>query len=462
MVSAQDKALMGEVSGLIAERMGLHFPEERWPDLARGIMSAGEELGFSCPDACLSWLRTRELTARQIETLASHLTVGETYFLRDPASFDVLEREILPPLIAQRTESGGTLRLWSAGCCTGEEAYSLAITCARALPKLREWKVSILATDINPRALAKAGAGVYSEWSFRGSPDWLRERFFSPAPDKKLALNSTIRNMVQFGYLNLAEDVYPSLHNYTNAMDVIFCRNVLMYFTPAHQRRVAAALHRCLVDGGCLFVNPAEASSSLFPMFFPENIGGVVLYRKTSGAPRVEPWPAPVAPSPFVPVAVSEFVVPPVPPVPTAPAVPAQPVAPVPGVSCVDALTNARACANRGRLEESLALCQAAIEVERTNPDAHFLHATICHELNRFDEAIAALGRVLYLDQDFILAHHALGGLYERLGKTKESRRHLSVALELLSARGRDEIVPGSDGMTCGRLLESVRAMAGA
>jgi chemotaxis protein methyltransferase CheR len=448
MIAALDRTLLGEVSGLIAERMGLHFPEERWPDLARGLKTAGQELGFEYPDACLRWLMTRELTARQIETLASHLTVGETYFLRDPASFEALEREILPPLVARRSGAGRTLRLWSAGCCTGEEAYSLAITCARALPDLRAWNVSILATDINPKSLAKAEAGVYSQWSFRGAPGWLRERFFSPAPDKKFAIHPAVKNLVHFGYLNLAEDVYPSLPNHTNAMDVIFCRNVLMYLTPHHQRRVVAALQRCLVEGGYLLVNPAEASASLFPMFAVENIGGVILFCQGSQPVRVESRPERVWPAPA-------------PPAPVARAAAAPPVTPIDASPREDPLVVARTCANQGRLEEALTACRDAIAAGRTNLTAHFLYATICHELGRLDEAIAALGKVLYLDQDFILAHHALGGLYKQLGKPKESRRHLAIALDLLAARSRDEIVPESDGMTCGRLVESVRAMLG-
>jgi chemotaxis protein methyltransferase CheR len=446
MIAALDRTLLGEVSSFIAERMGLHFPEERWPDLARGLKAAVQELGFEHPDACVRWLKDRELTPRLIETLASHLTVGETYFLRDPASFETLKREILPPLVARRSEAGRTLRLWSAGCCTGEEAYSLAITCARTLPDLRTWNVSILATDINPKFLAKATAGVYSEWSFRGAPGWLREQFFSPAPDKRLAIDSAVKNLVYFDYLNLAEDVYPSLHNHTNSMDVIFCRSVLMYFTPDHQRRVVAGLLGCLVDGGYLLVNPAEANASLFPMFTTENIGGVILFRRTSQPTRVESSPARISPAPAPPVRV-------------VPAEPVPPITPIRASPREDPLVVARTCANQGRLEEALASCQDAIAADRTNLAAHFLYATICHELGRLEETIAALGKVLYIDQDFILAHHALGGLYKRLGKKKESKRHLAVALDLLAARSRDEIVPESDGMTCGRLVESVRAM---
>lgn len=457
-----DRTHLAAVSGLIAERMGLHFPEERWPDLARAIQAAGAELsGFDDHESFARWRTTRELTNRQIETLASHLTVGETYFFRDPASFDVLEQEILPAIMAKRAEAGRTLRLWSAACCTGEEAYSLAMSCTRVIPKLSEWNVSILATDINPRFLAKADAGIYSDWSFRGIRAGLRERFFTPLPGKKLAIDPTLKKLVQFGYLNLAEDAYPSLHNRTNAMDVIFCRNVLMYFTPEHQRRVVAALYRCLVDGGCLLVNPAEASHALFPMFAMENIGGVIVFRKTSqaiGDRARSAWVSPATP-PVVLTPEPAVLVVPAAPQPVVPDASARPVTPTTALPRDEPLALARIHANQGRLEEALASCQAAIAADRTRVAAHFLCATICQELGRPEAAIAALNRVLYLDQDFVLAHQALGLLYKRLGKHDKARRHLGIALELLSAKGRDEIVPESDGMTCGRLLESVRSM---
>lgn len=443
-----DGTLLGEASGLVADRMGLHFPEERWPDLARALGTAGEELGLETAEACVRWLRRRDLAPRQVETLARLLTVGETYFLRDPESFEVLEREILPPLAASRAARGRTLRLWSAGCCTGEEAYSLAITLARALPDLESWNVSILATDINPAFLARAEAGIYRAWSFRGTPAWLRERYFTPTPDGSFVLDPAVRRLVRFRILNLAEDAYPSLQNATNAMDVIFCRNVLMYFTPGHQRRVAAALYGCLAEEGTLFVNPIEADPSLFPMFERESRAGVILYRRTSPPGRATATPVPGA------AAVG-------PPLP-APAPTPRTVAPATAPPAESPLERARALADQGRLEEALASCRTALAAGRTDPAAHLLHAAICEELGRTDEAIAALGRVLYLEPDSILAHNALGGLHRRLGREQESTRHLAIALGLLSGRGREEIVPGSDGMTCGRLVEALRAGKGA
>lgn len=465
MAAGLQTAVLNEVSDFIAARMGLHFPEERWPDLARGLGAFGREIGLESVHACARRVMKHELTVREIETLASHLTVGETYFFREPATFAALERDILPALVAKHTDVGRTLRLWSAGCCTGEEAYSLAISCTCAVPELHRWKLSILATDINSRFLAKAKAGVYSEWSFRGTDRGVRDSFFSPASEKKFAISLAIRKLVQFEYLNLAEDVYPSLHNHTNAMDVICCRNVLMYFTPDHQRRVVTALHKSLVDGGYLLVSPAEASRSLFSMFAVDEIEGVTLYRKASTPLDVETPPAfvsseqasvlPAAAPAFFGVSTTEP-----PTVPSTPGALVEPITPRTD-SNENRLAVARACANEGLLEKALATCKEAIAAERTNPAAHFLYAVICHELGRLEEGISALRRVLYLDQDYVLAHYTLGELYQRVGNQRESKRHLAIALDLLSTRGRDEIVPESEGMTCGRLIETVRAMTG-
>lgn len=455
---ALDKSELGELSDLVAHRLGLAFGEDRWPDLERGLRAAGAELGFDGGNDGRRWL-AGPLTARQVETLASHLTVSETYFFREPGSFAVLEREILPPLVARRASTTRSLRLWSAGCCTGEEAYSLAIACARGLPDLPTWRVSVLGTDINLKSLSKAETGLYGEWSFRNAPEWLRAQYFSPAPGKKFSVAPFVKSLVHFSYLNLAEDRYPSLHNETNALDVIFFRNVLMYFTPEHQARVAAALHRCLVDDGVLLVAPAEASSALFSMFKQERFGDVLVFRKAALPVQVAVASAPPTQVARTPPALASRPAATVHPKPRPAAEAAksparQQVAAPPGA---DALAVARTCANEGRLEEAAVACQAAIAADRGNPAPHFLHAAVCRELGQLDEAVAALGKVLYLDQDFILAHHTLGGLYRQLGKVRHSRRHLDIALQLLAAHARDELVPESDGMTCGRLAESIR-----
>ena len=201
------------------------------------------------------------MTKQQIETLARQLTVGETYFFRDKKSFELIEGKILPDLIQKRREADRYLWIWSAGCATGEEPYSIAMLLSRLIPDIEDWNITVLATDINASFLQKAAKGIYGEWSFRDVPSGVKEVFFKKAGKDLFELLPEVRTAVTFTYLNLSEDAYPSLTNNTNGMDVILCRNVLMYFTEKSQREVVGKLYRCLVKGGWLMVSPAEISS---------------------------------------------------------------------------------------------------------------------------------------------------------------------------------------------------------
>ena len=282
-----DTTLIDKTSAFIASRFGLHFSGERLSDLVRHLRQASHELGFNDFDRFLRSLLSQQLTIRQTETLVNHLTVGETYFLRDPAVFLWLEQKILPNLVAQRAKTGLFLRFWSAGCCTGEEPYSIAIACIRAIPSLRENNLSIIATDLNSHFLAKARIGVYSEWSFRNSPNWFRKQFFSPVENRRFAIHSSVKQFVHFNYINLATDIYPSLQNHTDSLDIIFCRNVLMYFTPEQQRKVVTAFYHCLVEDGIVVVSAAEANAELFSLFTQERQGEVIFFRKNSSRTEV-------------------------------------------------------------------------------------------------------------------------------------------------------------------------------
>jgi len=244
--------LLSRLSDFLEAQMGLHFPKERWRDLDRGIAAASREAGYAEAEAYIRWLLTAPLTRTQIEGLASHLTVGETYFFREKRSLEILEQQILPELLRTRAQTEKHLRIWSAGCCTGEEPYSIAMLLDQLIPDLEKWNVTILATDINPQFLRKAAKGIYGAWSFRDTPGWIRERYFTKRQDGRFEIQPRIRRRVTFSYLNLAEDAYPSLVNSTNAMDVILCRNVLMYFAQERARKVVDNLHRSLVDGGWL------------------------------------------------------------------------------------------------------------------------------------------------------------------------------------------------------------------
>ena len=206
---AMSPSLLGRLSQFIAARMGLHFPQERWGDLANGLALAAREHGLKDAEEYAQWLLSAALTRREIETLASHLTVGETYFFREKRSFEILEDEVIPELIRVHQRGDQRLRIWSAGCCTGEEAYSVAMLLDKMIPNLFDWNVTILATDINPKFLESASLGIYGEWSFRGIPPGIRERHFVSLSDGKMQISRRIRHMVSFSLLNLAEDALP-------------------------------------------------------------------------------------------------------------------------------------------------------------------------------------------------------------------------------------------------------------
>jgi chemotaxis protein methyltransferase CheR len=221
--------LLSQLSEFIAAKTALHFPPARWDDLEHKMGSAAKEFGFAGTEEFIQWLLSSPITPGQMDILASHLTIHETYFWREPQVFEALVSQILPALVRSRENSGRRIRIWSAGCATGEEPYSIAIALCRAIPDLKEWNISILATDINPLILRKAMAGVYGKWSFRNAPPWLIEGYFTCKKDGVFEILPEIRKMVTFAYLNLAQDTYPSPLNNTNAMDIIFCRNVLMW-----------------------------------------------------------------------------------------------------------------------------------------------------------------------------------------------------------------------------------------
>ena len=454
---ATPDVLLSSLSDFLAAQMGLHFPRERWSDLERGIAAAASEFGMADVESCIRWLVSTPLTRDQIEMLASHLTVGETYFFREKRSFEVLETHILPELLRVRGERGSPLRIWSAGCCTGEEPYSIAMLLDRLIPDAAQRNITILATDINPRFLRKAAEGIYGEWSFRETPPWVRERYFNRRKDGRFEIKPHLRKRVTFSYVNLAGDVYPSLWNNTNAMDVIFCRNVLMYFGAEQARQVVAKLGRSLVEGGWLLTSPAETSGSLFSAFTAVEFPGLFLYRRMAGgAPRT------VVPRHRLPA----FDVTPSSPPKEAPYEPiqAQEVEPVaiheqePDASEAPR-HRARTCANQGKLAEAIEWCEKAIASDKLDPASHYLLATIRQEQGQGDAAVQSLKRALYLDPEFVLAHFGLGNLSLSQGRHRDAQRHFGNVLALLQVRPHSEILPESEGLTAGRLIEIVMSV---
>ena len=512
---AEDQLL--RLEQFLTAQIGSDFSSVRKDDLSRGIASAAREFGAQDEQSFIQWLLSTPLRKDQIETLASHFTVGETYFFRDKRQFEILETKVLPELIHSRRKRDQRLRIWSAGCCTGEEPYSIAILLHRMLPDLKGWNIAILAADINPRFLQKAAAGIYTGWSFRETPEWVRDGYFTRTPQGHFQIVPSIKKMVTFAGLNLVQDACPSLANNTNAMDVILCRNVLMYFAPEPSQRTIHNLYCSLVEGGWLLVNPSETSSEALSQFVRVSFPGATFFKKDSSrsqrAERSRPtqdfYPLPhevtkgLFPRPMDPVSEQEKKAPvtrgsrnPLPTVAPQGAVggkefpPFEPKAETdvgnpldieasllyargryaeaaqqllrllsqePDDSQAIALL-VRSLANQGKLAEALEWSEKLAAADKLNPGSHYLRAAILQELGQLEEARNSLKRALYLDPSFVLAHFALGNLTRGQGRAQVADRHFKNALSLLCERQQEAIVAESDGITVGRFREIIES----
>lgn len=426
-------SLLAEFGDFVTREIGLYYPPERLLDLQRGILAAAKELEFDDAESCIHWLMTGPISQKQIEILASHLTIGETYFFRIPEHFQILERNIIPALIAKRCqEKQLQMRIWSAGCASGEEPYSIAILLHKMISNLNDWKITLLASDINTRLLKKLSSGIYTEWSFHGTEDEIKRKYFRKTEDGRYEIHPQIRRIVEPFYLNLICDNYPSLLNNTNAMDIILCRNVLMYFSPELAINVVHKLYDCLVDGGYLIVSPGEVPQPYFSEFAAEEINGLTVYRRKNISGVIFPHLAEKhARAGTMAEEKPETLVP-------------------------DSKMMTRECANKGRFNEALAWNDKALSANKFDPDLHYMRAEILLELQRVDEALASLNLVLYIDSKHALTYIMLANISRSRNAFADADRHFEYALKLLKEKNPDEMM---GEITVGRLIEIIHSM---
>jgi chemotaxis protein methyltransferase CheR len=450
------------IRALVAQTMGLAYPSSHFADLQRGIFATAKELGFEDAVEFAHGLAVGPSTKKELQILANHLTVGETYFFREKRSFEILARQILPSLVANRRQGERHLRIWSAACCTGEEAYSIAIVLSQVVPDWQEWNITLLATDINSRFLRKAVSGVFGQWSFRNAPPWLLQRYFRPAGEGRFEIVPEIKSLVRFAHLNLADDVYPSPQNDTNGIDVIFCRNVLMYFTERQARQVLQRFNRAQSEGGWLIIGPNELPKMSGIPYAATNFQGTILYQKNSHAPQHPPLP--VEAIEIAPVEMDEA-----PPQAAGAAKELEhqsSTVDTPEPSQSDASPqssalrdSAHSLANQGKLSEALECCDQWIAADRFDSSAHYLRAMISQERGELDDAVRALRTALYLDPNYLLAHFALGNIARRRHNSQEAARHLQNARKLLRRYRPDDLIPEFEGVTAGRFVEVVDSL---
>lgn len=468
---------------LAQERSGTTMDDHRREDLNRAlkeILASGEVGGVQ---ELFDLLTVQPVSHPLWQKIIRAITIGETYFFRNQAHFQALQQHLLPDMIRERQKSGQRqIRIWSAGCATGEEPYSLAILLRELIPDLSQWSIMILATDINQNFLEMARQGLYSERAFRAeTPEWVKTRWFKHE-EGKYRIDRAVRDMVYFRQLNLISDDYPSYDNSTMHMDILICRNVTIYFDISTTRKIVDRFYRAINIGGWLIVGHSEPQIEVYQQFTTRNFDKTVFYQKVPvplsapppkvtlpELPVIPPRPAKlVAAKPLatkLPVqAKPKSAAAPKPAPPSAPLsapLSAQKPTPKPEKPQPDAedtpeslWERAKQAADDENWDTTMELLNKAEQFDNLQAQVHYLRGLVYLHTGQLDTALVALRQAVYCDSGLALAHYALGDLYTRWGKQKDAEKHWNRAKTALAGLQPDAHVPfGDEELTVEMLL---------
>jgi chemotaxis protein methyltransferase CheR len=270
-----------QIRDLVYKVSGIYQTEEKLYLMSDGCGRRMEQLGVQ--NVRDYWDRLTAHASRETELrhLLNEITIGETYLFRCPPQLDALRRVILPELLADKSKQVvKRLRVWSAGCSTGEEPYTLAIALLEeSQGLLKDWKVEIVATDLNDRSVETAKAGIYGDYALRFTTDQFKRKYFQPADGKKLQVREEVKQLITFSRLNLQDD---SKMLFMKGMDVIFCCNVLIYFDGPSKSKVIDHYYSNLNFGGYFFLGTSESLLKLNDRFHLVHFPGTIAYWKPS------------------------------------------------------------------------------------------------------------------------------------------------------------------------------------
>ena len=271
---------LSEIRMLIEERTGICFDESRERFFSTRVR---EHLRAKGMQGGTELLRSMRKSNVEYEALLERLLTQETSFFRYPGVYEAFEKRVLPELHVKKFwKNPRTLRIWSAGCSTGEEPYSIAITIADSLSFADSWNVEILATDVGRHALKHAERGIYSGRSIASVSEKQLANHFSPVHNGQ-QVKPRLRKMVSFAQINLASAVY------VGRMDMIFCMNVLIYFSEERCRTLVQRFYDTLEPGGYLFLGHSESISKMPVKFQAIVLNDCILYRKPTADELLKP-----------------------------------------------------------------------------------------------------------------------------------------------------------------------------
>lgn len=469
--------LLTELASYVRQNLGLHYAPEKLSDIERIFLQVIAETGHTDLQSFADNLFQVPLTPQLKQLLVKHLTIGETYFFRERRVFDILP-QIIDSILSVQPTKEKSLRIWCAGCSSGEEPFSIAIFLreyfqGREFPSLR-----ILATDINEQSLEKARKGIYREWSFRGEPLDFRNKYFTRLETGEYRISDEIKSMVEFAHLNLFEDNYPSILTRTNATDIIFCRNVIMYFDEVGRKSVLSRFFDALNEKGILILSLTEVAHQSEPRFRAENYSDITVFRRDSfsslqSPPRRTTESAKYSENVSVTkLTTNEVKTAPIPEHSSSASsvnIPDSVTALLKNHQYSDAITFLRnnlketrkndssrvvlykllikAEINNGSFLDAMKTCDDAIREFRLEPSFYYSYAIALMGNSRYDEAVTMLKKCLYIEPAFVAAHITLAQIYKKSGKLKEQKRAYELALEFLEVAGENYIIEELDGL---------------
>jgi chemotaxis protein methyltransferase CheR len=499
MERAWSQSVLQSLAASIRDHAGLSFVPARYDELERRTRRAMAKAGITDVRDYADGLGSGRIS---FDDWVAELTIGETYFFRERAHFEFIRCRIIPGLLALRG-TDHVFRVWSAGCASGEEAYSLAILFEE---QFLGASLHLVGTDVSRAALSKARAARYGIWSLRGSSQEWINCYFRRRPNQHFELAERLRRQVTFEYLNLALDEYPSFFTGVWGNDLILCRNVLFYLDRETVRAVARRLFESLGDGGWLITGPSDPPLGDYAPFEMVRSDAGVFYRRSQGIAATvacrqsgasidaEQRAFSLADEEITGVraiAASSSSI-----SPSSVGLASNPRSrPVDldaesgsrAENANDPLSLARAAFAAGRYGHVIALAQgliddaaAALEVRATanllgareaahlctaailrfplGVELYVLQASLLLDLRDYEAAAQATRRLLYLDRSLVVAHLLLGSILGQTGDRSEAMRAFRSARDLAASAPPDDVLPFTDGEKAGRLAAFARA----
>jgi chemotaxis protein methyltransferase CheR len=425
---------------LISQASGIFFDRGKLDVLRLGLSDRASAVGVDDLSQYYDYLMTEDDREEELRRLLEHLSVQETQFFRNLPQFDALRRFVIPEIIKRKAGSYRNIRMWSAGCSTGQEPYSLAMSVLDVMPDIRSWQVRIMGTDLNQQALDTARQGWYPERKLTGLDRRHIERYMDQA-EGGYRMKDEVRDMVEFHRLNLVTDPLPI--DTIGTCDVIFCRNVIIYFTHETAKYVIEHFFDILNPGGYLFLGHSETLWKMSNKYSLVEVGDAFIYKKslprgingrrfiTDRRMRPGPLPAGVredrrrqprrvkAPAvergadaaveggrqaPVKPVADREFT----------------------------PVEEAKTLLELGEYDKAVSALEKALSSDGTSADLYFLLGLAHEKRNDMDAASDAFHKAVYCDDCYSIAYFHIASILEHAGRLREAIREYRNAAKYL------------------------------